>query len=98
LYENIVKKFFNLGDSDPSMVKQGEERFHRFAAVLDGHLQTRDYVVGRGMTLADISAGSYFMYAKECPLPLEPYRAIQRWFAQLDELPAWRKAAPQPIN
>lgn len=36
LYEKIVKEVLGLGEPDMKEVKKGEEKFHCFAAVLDG--------------------------------------------------------------
>lgn len=98
MYEKLIKKRLGIGEPDAAAVKQGEEKFHRFAPVLDDHLQRRDYLVGNDVTLADISVACYLMYAEQCQLPIENYTNLQNWFARIEKLDAWRKAAPPPMS
>ena len=68
------------------------QRYKRFAAVLDGHLAGREWIVGDQPTLADFAVGSCFIYAVAADLPLEPYAQVRRWYAKLASLPAWSSA------
>lgn len=95
LWENMVKKFLGLGDTDPAALKQAEEAFHRDAPVLDGHLAKHQYLVGGALTLADFSVASYLHYAAPAKLPLERYRNVQAWYARIEALPAWQQTAPK---
>jgi glutathione S-transferase len=53
IWERLVKKFIGAGEADPIKVKEGLELFNIGAAVLNGHLERRDYLVGTKPTLAD---------------------------------------------
>jgi glutathione S-transferase len=94
IFENLFKKMKGLGEADPVEIKKGEESYHRHANVLDQHLANRDYMVGKGLTLADISVASNLMYAQPAQVPLEEYTHIRRWFAQIEALPAWQQTQP----
>jgi glutathione S-transferase len=95
LWENMVKRFLGLGDTDPVALKRSEDAFHRDAPVLDGHLAKQQYLVDGAVTLADFSVASYLHYAAPAKLPLERYPNIRTWYARIEALPAWRDTAPK---
>jgi len=94
LWENMVKKFLGLGETDPAALKKAEAAFHRDAPVLDAHLAKQQYLVDGTLTLADFAVGSYLHYAAAANLPLERYPNIRAWYARIEALPAWRQTAP----
>lgn len=96
IYERLVKKLLGIGDPDPAEIAKGEERFHRVATVLDGHLKGRRYVAGETLTVADFSIGAPLNLAQPAGLPVDGYAQIRRWHADLSELPAWRKSIARP--
>lgn len=99
LFERFVKAFFNMGPPDAAVVGRATEAFHREAAVLDRHLETRPHLVGSGPTLADFTVVAPLVYAAEGELPLGDYRHIRDWSARLLALPAWRDTSPaQPAE
>jgi glutathione S-transferase len=93
MFERVVKPLFGRGAADPEEIKKGEAVMARLAPVLDGQLQTTRYVAGNTLTVADISLGASLVSAIQARMPLEPYRAIQRWIAELGATPGWTKAA-----
>ena len=96
IFERLVKKLLNIGEPDSAEIAKGEQRFHSGATVLDGHLKGRRYVTGDTLTVADFSLGAPLTLAAPAQLPLEPYKEIRRWYAELCELPAWRKSVALP--
>jgi glutathione S-transferase len=93
LYEKIIKQVRRQGNPDPSELARGMEAFCQCAALLDSHLQNRLWMVGRGMTLADVSLSSQLMYARELELPLARYPHLTAWWMRVDEI--WQMfAAP----
>ncbi|GAB6141431.1 glutathione S-transferase [Methylosoma difficile] len=93
--ENVIKPAFGLGEPDLVEVAKGEERFHRFAKVLDAHLVGRDWMVGDAATLADFSVGSLLALAEMAKYPVEPYTEIKRWYAGIEKLSVWQSSAPR---
>ena len=71
------------------------KEFHRFAKVLDDHLEGRDWLVGDAMTCADISVCTILAFRDACHYPLDTYANINRWFATIERLEAWAAANPQ---
>jgi glutathione S-transferase len=82
-FENYVKQLFQRGEPDAGEIARGEEMFARLAPVLDGELQKHRYVAGEALTLADFSLGAMNYIAEHAKFPLESYRGIQRWAADL---------------
>jgi glutathione S-transferase len=94
IFEHVVKKFFMQAEPDLQEVTKGEERFHRFAQVLESHLKGRDWLVGNSLTLADLSVGSFLDLAELAKYPMSPYVEITRWYGNIQQLPAWKSSAP----
>jgi glutathione S-transferase len=96
VYENFVKTMFGIGPADPARVAEGEEKFHRVAAILDAHLKNNAFVVGDTPTVADFSLGAVLNLAKQARIPVQNYANILRWHSVLMTLPGWRKAMSLP--
>ena len=94
IWENVIKKFLSSGDPDPNKIKEGLEFFHIGATVLNGHLENRDYLVGKHTTLADFSVAVPLVYAVPARLPLDPYPAIRQWYKRIADLESWKKTLP----
>ncbi len=85
----ISKHIFNNDSVD---VPAAEEDFRRFAAVLDGHLASREWLVGDSMTTADASVSAYLCYRQPCHYPMEGFDDISRWLGQIESRPSWKVA------
>jgi glutathione S-transferase len=96
-FENLVKQLVGMGNPDPSEVARGEQEIARFGEVLNAHLKGRDWLVGGGMTIADIAVGVWLTYWERARFPLQPFREILRWYDGLESQPAWKKATPPPL-
>jgi glutathione S-transferase len=94
LFQNFVKRFFDMGAPDAAIVAKATESFHREAAVLDAHLSKQPFLVGTGLSLADFTVVSPLVYVAEGQLPLEAYPHVRDWSARILSLPAWRQTAP----
>ncbi len=85
----IAKHFF--GNDDVDLVA-AEKDFTFFAAVLDGHLAVREWLVGDDMTNPDISVAAILCYREPCQYPIGKFTNINRWIGQIEDLPAWQMA------
>jgi len=97
LFERLVKPLALQQEPDPAEIRKGEEAIRRFAQVLDQHLDGRRYLVAETLTLADLSVAPFVAFKDECNLPLQEYQNINRWYAQIEQLEAWKKTTPAPI-
>lgn len=94
VYQRLVKPMLGQGDPDEKEIEEGLKLFARFAAVLDGHLDGRDYLVGDGLTLADFSVAADLTYAGPAQLPVKDYPNVARWYERIEALESWKKSAP----
>jgi glutathione S-transferase len=88
-YEKGSKVVMGLGPADPAFVQRGEHNFARFAAVLDGCLVGKSWLVGERLTIADFSVGGVIPNAQAMDLSFAQYPEISRWYARLSALPGW---------
>ncbi|HSC74160.1 MAG TPA: glutathione S-transferase family protein [Gaiellaceae bacterium] len=63
--------------------KGGERALRR----LEGHLDGRDYLVGRSLTIADLALYGYTHVAEEGGFSLEPYPAVNAWLGRVASEP-----------
>ena len=96
IFENAVKALFNLGEPDSAEIAKGEERFHRAARVLNGHLKGKRHVADGRLTIADFAIGASLNMTSLAKIPVGGYAEINRWYADLSALPAWRKSLAVP--
>ena len=96
IFENAVKALFKIGDPDPVEIAKGEERFHRAAGVLNGHLKGKRHVADSRLTIADFALGASLNMTGLAKIPVAGYPEINRWYADLSALPAWRKSLAVP--
>lgn len=96
-FERVLKPTLGFGQTNEARCAEEEENFRRSAAVLDGHLRGRRFVVGDTVTLADFCLAASLTYAEPARVPLAEFKEVQRWFRELDEQPGWRASAPPPM-
>ena len=58
--------------------------------VLDAHLKDRDWIVGDGVTNADISCCGYLYYPEPFGFDRADWPAIDAWLTRLSEQPGWK--------
>jgi len=58
--------------------------------VLDTHLTSRDWIVGRGVTNADLSCCSYLFYDEPFGFDRADWPNIDRWLSNLQGLDGWQ--------
>lgn len=58
--------------------------------VLDAHLAGRDWIVGDGPTIADLSCCSYLYYPEPFGFDRKDWPRIDRWLDGISALPGWK--------
>ena len=94
-FENIVKRRFGIGEPDEAAVREAQQEFRRYAAVLTEHLADSRWLVGGAITVADFSVAITLPYADQAGMPLREFPVVQRWLDRLNEIEAWREPFPQ---
>lgn len=92
-FEKLIKGMMGLGEPDSAKINDALVNFRRFAAVLNKRLEGRQYVVGNGLTLADLTLASSLMYAKQTEVPLAEFPNVEAWFGRITALDGWKKSA-----
>lgn len=59
-------------------------------AVLNDHLEGRDWIVGDGITNADLSCCGYLYYPESFGFVREDWPHIDAWLTRLSETPGWK--------
>jgi len=97
-WETLVKPWFDMGDPDQGRIDEGLKNFHRFAAVLNGQLSGRSFILGDNVTAADFAVGAFSSLAlhKQSQVPVDDYPEVKAWYLRLENVPAWAKTAPPP--
>ena len=67
-----------------------EGRLKAAVKVLDTHLTQRDWMVGRGVTNADLSCCSYLYYPEPFGFDRSDWPGIDRWLTRISELEGWQ--------
>lgn len=91
-FERVVKALFGRGEPVQSEIDRGTQLLTRVAKVLDGELAKHRYVAGEHLSVADISLGSPLVLAEQARFPIDEFRHIQRWKADVTSLPSWKAA------
>jgi glutathione S-transferase len=93
-FQKVLKPRMGMGGPDAAKVEEALSNFRRFAAVLERRLDGRQYVVGGGLTLADLTLACSLMYAGQTAVPLAEFPNIEAWFSRIGDMDAWRKTNP----
>ena len=94
-FENLVKKFVNLGAPDQAAVAKATEAFNKEAKMLDAHLARHKYLVNDTLTIADFTVAAPLFHAQGAGIPVAHYANIGAWFGRVSALPCWSETAPQ---
>jgi glutathione S-transferase len=94
-FENLIKAVFHIGEPDPAELEAIVPEFDRLAAILDKHLEGRDFAACNRLTIADFQLGSMACDWREARMPMSSYPNIVRWLDGLRAIPGW--ADPWPV-
>ena len=64
-------------------------RAHALFTIMDKELAARPFLVGDGVTIADIANYTYIAHAPEGNVSLAPYPHIRAWLARIEALPGF---------
>jgi len=96
-FQRLLKPMLGQ-ETDEQRVEDSLRSFGRLAGVLHGQLADSEYLVGNALTLADFAVAANFSFAGPSRLPMDEYPNIRRWLATMDEIPAWKAAAPPAMG
>jgi glutathione S-transferase len=90
-FERGTKQRYGIGPIDPGKIAEGNELFESSASILDSHLLSSDWLLGDQPSYADFRMATFLPFNEVARLPLDGFRAIQRWYNRLDSIEAWHQ-------
>ncbi|WP_170400196.1 glutathione S-transferase family protein [Ruegeria arenilitoris] len=75
---------------NPDVIAFNQGRLKAAYAVLDSHLDGRDWIVGDGVTNADLSCCGYLYYPEPFGFDRADWPHIDAWLTRLSEQPGWK--------
>ncbi len=89
-FERGTKQRYGIGPIDPGRVAEGLALLRDSAPILESHLAARTWLVGDTPSYADFRMATFLPFNDVAGLPLDGLAAVRRWYARIEELPAWR--------
>jgi glutathione S-transferase len=85
-------KAFMPKEPDPAVMAWLKGRADSALAIADKELQTREFIAGHDLTIADISMSGYLFYPAEEHgyVWTESHPAIARWLGRISAMPGWK--------
>lgn len=93
-FQTVLKAKLLQQPADQAIVDYYVESLGEFAKVLEGHLATRDYVVGKGITLADYSLINIESFKELIPFDWSGYPRVNAYFERMRADRHWASTAP----
>ena len=93
--EAIAKPTYMQMEGDPAIIAWAGQELARFAKVLEGHLENREYAVGDDVTLADYSLIHIEAFKEAIPFDWSPYPNVNAYYQRIAALPYWADTAPE---
>ena len=94
-FENLVKKFVNLGAPDPAAVAKAPRPSTRKPRCWTRIWRRHKYLVNDTLTIADFTVAAPLFHAQGAGMPVGPYANVGAWFDRVSSLPCWSETAPQ---
>ena len=75
---------------DPNVIAFIQGRLKAAYATLNTHLEGRDWIVGDGLTNADLSCCGYLSYPEPFGFDRADWPHIDAWLTRLSQMPGWK--------
>ena len=75
---------------DPNVIAFMQGRLKAAYATLNTHLEGRDWIVGDGLTNADLSCCGYLYYPEPFGFDRADWPYIDAWLTRLSQMPGWK--------
>jgi glutathione S-transferase len=99
VFESLIKPRYGMDEASAGLIDFCLRELHRFALVLDGHLQGRSTLVGDDISLADYAMVCLEKYRDATPFDWSPFAHVNRYFDGICQTEAWvRATSPQPAT
>lgn len=82
----------------PEFHAVADENFKRFAAVVNGAIEGKKYLVGDRFTLANLAIVGTLMHREVAKIDLAAYPHLKAYLAQHEQRESWKRTAPPPMG
>ena len=72
------------------------EPLYTLLSFLDTHLSGIEFIVGKDISLADISVAGMMMYARALGFPFDELSNLGAWYGRIEGTGAWKATAAGP--
>ncbi|PHR62327.1 MAG: glutathione S-transferase [Robiginitomaculum sp.] len=91
LYERVEKPMLGLGAPDGAIMREGKQNLKLHLGYLEHLIETRNWLAGPELTLADLSA----MASLSCldyfgDVPFDDFALVKSWYVRLKSRPSFR--------
>ncbi|QDY68546.1 glutathione S-transferase family protein [Qingshengfaniella alkalisoli] len=86
----FLMNFLPEGKRPQPVIDWMQGRLGTALAVLNGHLDGRDWIVGNGPTIADLSCCGYLYYPEPFSFDRKDWPHIDRWLDRIADQPGWK--------
>ena len=89
-FYGVVAPTFTDEKPKPALLEESQRDFRQHAAILDQHLEHRQWLLGDRISYADFRVATPLPFAAGAGLPLANFPNVRRWHDRLCEIDAWR--------
>jgi glutathione S-transferase len=93
-WERVMKPMMMKQQPNEALVANGVQSFARFAAVLDRHFETHEYVAGT-LSIADFAVSTIAMYRGPAQFDTKPFPRLEAYLTRLESRDSWKQTQPQ---
>ena len=90
-FEEVVKPKFGKEEKDPAKLEEATKWLSQQMPILEKQLEKSGYLVGEGLSIADIVAWSYCTITLNTSYPLENHPILYKWFLKLQEMEPFKR-------
>ena len=94
-FEHVVKKTFGMGPPDLKLLEAKTRELTRLAAILNDHLEGRDWVALDRVSIADFQLAGMAYHGRNGVMPFADFPHLSAWLERLHKLPAWADPWPE---
>lgn len=76
-------------------IEDGKKGLVNILPVMNSALDSRPYLCGDQITLADLATATNVAYLEACQYDLNPHASIRRWYQDIKARPSFAKTVPQ---
>lgn len=88
--KRFMMNFLPAEKRNPDIIRFLSGRLNASLEILDAELSGRDWLVGDGLSCADISCAGYLYYPEPFGFARATYPAVSAWLDRISQTPGWK--------